>query len=923
MLWKGLLFAIAIGYLAILFAVAYFGDKRADEGRSVIANPYIYTLSIAVYCTAWTFYGSVGRAATTGVSFLSVYLGPTLIAVLWWFVLRKMVRISKAQRITTIPDFIASRYGKSGFLAGLVTVIAVVGIMPYVALQLKAMSISFLILGAYPGSESIGRVAEKGIWGGTEAVLAVLLAVFAILFGTRHIDATERHEGMVLAVAFESFVKLLAFLSVGIFVTFGLFNGFGDLFEQALKAGHGELLKFQEDVDTYSSWFTITFLSMMAILFLPRQFQLLVVENVNEDHIRTASWLFPLYLLVINLFVLPIAFAGLLTFPDADAGQVADRFVLLLPISEQVRALAVLVFIGGLSAATSMVIVASIALSTMICNDLVMPVLLRIKAFHLDERGDLTVLLKAIRRGGIVLVVLLGYVYERLIGESYALVTIGLVSFAAAAQFAPPIIIGIYWKRATRAGAIVGLTGGFAVWCYTLLLPNFAISDLWIGEEFVLHGPFGIELLRPRELFGLSGMDPLTHAVFWSMLVNIGGMLMVSLFTQRSAIERVQAELFVEIYDRAVRGGTTSIWRGETTVSELFDLVARFIGRKEATRAFDLYATQVGLPSQEELRPDPGLIQHAERLLAGAIGNASARVVVSSVVRGEVLSIDEVMTILDETSQILDHSHRIEQKSRELQRATNELKAANERLQELDRLKDEFVSTVTHELRTPLTSIRAFSEILLKSPELELEKRQEFLGIIVKESERLTRLINQVLDFAKLESGRVDWQMEQLDLNSVIRDAINATSQLFKDKSARLETELAPGLATTYGDYDRLMQVLINLLSNAVKFCAPDGGQVHVSLESANGCVRVRVRDNGHGIPPEQHERIFQRFHQVSDKTSGKPKGTGLGLAISRHIIEHHNGSIWVESAPGEGATFCVELPMCPRVEEPVSEAAS
>ncbi len=902
MIGEGLLFLIALTYLAGLFAVAYYGDKRADQGRSVIANPYVYTLSLAVYCTAWTFYGSVGRAAGAGIGFLSVYLGPTLIAILWWSVLRKIVRISKVQRITTIPDFIASRYGKSGSLAGLVTVIAVVGIMPYIALQLKAVSISFDVLSQVSDPLTSGSPRDEGLWSGTAAVVSALLAAFAILFGTRHIDVTERHEGMVLAVAFESFVKLVAFLSVGIFVTFGLFGGFGDLFERAAAAGHRELMQFQDVGGTYSSWFTITFLSMMAILFLPRQFQLLVVENVNEDHIRTAAWLFPLYLLVINLFVLPIAFAGLITFPDGNSHEIADRFVLLLPISEQARGLAVFVFIGGLSAATSMVIVASIALSTMICNDLVMPVLLRVRVFRLRQRGDLTVLLKVIRRGGIVLVVFLGYLYYRLIGESYALVTIGLVSFAAAAQFGPPILIGIYWKRATRVGAIVGLSGGFVVWCYTLLLPNFALSDIWISQAFVDSGPLGISLLRPRELFGLHGMAPLTHGVFWSMLVNVGGIVIVSLFSRQSAIERVQAELFVDVYRRAVREGSTLFWRGETSVVELFDLASRFIGRREASLAFDRYARQRGVQSRKELRPDSGLIHHAEQLLAGAIGNASARVMVSSVVKGEVLSIDEVMTILHETSQILDYSHRLEE-------ASNELKAANERLQELDRLKDEFVTTVTHELRTPLTSIRAFSEILLNNPDMDDDKRQEFLGIIVKESERLTRLINQVLDFAKLESGRIEWNMEPLDFKTLVQDAVNATAQLFKENAIRLDLAFTADTPRVDGDYDRLMQVVINLLSNAVKFSDSEDGRVVVELLAEKERALLRVRDNGQGIPAEEHERVFERFHQVSDRTSGKPKGTGLGLAISQHIVDHHDGRIWVESSPGHGATFCVALP--------------
>jgi Na+/proline symporter/signal transduction histidine kinase len=898
----GIVLLVSLAYLLLLFCIAYYGDKRADAGRSLIANPYIYTLSIAVYCTAWTFYGSVGRAAVTGVGFLNVYLGPTLAALLWWQVLRKIVRISRVHRITSIPDFIASRYAKSGFLAGLVTVIAVVGIMPYISLQLKAVSVSFDVLSQYPE-----LVQPQGAVGGEEGsdkalFVALMLAAFAILYGTRHIDATERHEGMVLAVAFESLTKLLAFLLVGGFVTFGLFDGFGDLFSQAMAAGYERLTVFEAVPGGYAAWLAITFLSMCAVLFLPRQFQLLVVENVNEDHIRTAAWLFPLYLLVINLFVLPIAFAGLLRFPNGSVE--ADTFVLAIPIAEQAWALALLVFIGGLSAATSMVIVASIALSTMICNDLVMPVLLRIRALRLNERPDLTGLLIAIRRGGILLVLLLGYMYYRLIGESYALVSIGLVSFAAAAQFAPAIIIGIYWKRANRTGAIAGLTGGFVVWIYTLLLPGFVRSG-WIDSRILIEGPFGIALLKPYELFGLSGLDHITHAVFWSMLVNIGGLVLVSMFSRASALEQVQARLFVDVYKHAHRSGGAVLWRGTARLDELRDLLSRFIGPVEARVFYQHHAPD----GEVAVSVDPSVVNEAERLLAGAIGGASARVMVSSVVKGEVLGIEEVMTILDETSQILDYSRRLEDKQQALQRAGRDLRAANERLKELDLLKDDFVSTVTHELRTPLTSIRAFSEILLNNPDVDPAQRTEFLSIIVRESERLTRLINEVLDFAKIESGRAEWNMQRLDLTGLMNDALATTGQLFKDAHVTLEVEVPDRACEVEGDYDRLMQVVINLLSNAVKFCDEDAGQVQVGLGCQGDQVRIWVTDNGPGINPQHQPLIFERFHQVTEKRSGKPKGTGLGLAISRKIMERHQGRIWVESEPGRGATFLVELP--------------
>jgi Na+/proline symporter/nitrogen-specific signal transduction histidine kinase len=900
MLQPWVILVVSFCYLGILFAIAYYADKRADAGRSIISNPYIYTLSIAVYCTAWTFYGSVGRAATTGAGFLPIYLGPTLMAALWWYVLRKIIRIAKVHRLTSIADFIASRYAKDPLIGGIVTIIAVVGILPYISLQLKAVSTSFNVLHSFEGPSAL-LVQTDFIWHDTALYVALIMALFSILFGTRHIDASERHEGMVAAVAFESVVKLAAFLVAGIFVSYSLFSGPADLIHDAANSPKlARLMKLEALEGGYASWFTLIFLSMMAILFLPRQFHILVVENVNEEHIRKASWLFPLYLLAINVFVLPISLAGMLLFPDGSVDP--DTFVLTVPLHTGQELVALFVFLGGLSAATGMVIVATIALSTMVCNDLVMPVLLRIRSF---QRTDLRSVLLAIRRGTILATLLLGYAFFRLIGESYTLVTLGLVSFAAAAQFAPVILIGIYWKGASRRGAIAGLLAGFTVWVYTLLLPSFAISG-WIPASIIEPGPFGVGLLSPYHLFGLDMFDHVTHSVFWSMLLNVGLLVGVSLFDRQNAMERLQAVQFVDVFRHG--GIDTRRWSGTATVTELKELVARFIGADHADRAFAEYEARHGLIQNPSTHADAGLVRFAERKLAGAIGAASARVMISSVVKGEEISLEGVMKILDEASQVIEYSHRLEEKSRELVETTAELKAANRRLEELDRLKDEFVSTVTHELRTPLTSVRAFSEILRDNPSLSPAERHKFLEIIVKESERLTRLINQVLDLAKIESGSVEWTMARVNLNEVIEEASSSLSQLFRDHSIKLAKMLPPESVFVMADHDRIIQVTINLLSNAVKFCTPGTGQVTVRLLSLPGKARVEVEDNGPGIDPKEQDRIFDKFHQLKGLHGEKPKGSGLGLTICHRIIKHHGGHIWVESKPGAGATLIFEL---------------
>jgi Na+/proline symporter/nitrogen-specific signal transduction histidine kinase len=915
MLPDWLILAASFAYLGVLFAVAYYADKRADEGRSVIANPYIYSLSLAVYATAWTYYGSVGRAAQNGIGFLPIYLGPTLMVALWWLVLRKMIRICKANRITSLADFIASRYGKSALLGGLVTIIAVVGIVPYISLQLKAISSTLPILLHYPEITPPSQAAGS-ILGDTSLYIALALAVFTIIFGTRHLDAAERHEGMVAAIAFESIVKLVAFLAVGAFVTFWMFDGFADLFEQAAAKPEVAALFVigGGESDIFRSWAqlaSLAFLSMLAIMFLPRQFQIAVVENVDENHLNKAIWLFPLYMLVINLFVLPIAFGGLLHFP---AGSVdPDTFVLTLPMAERMQGLALAAFIGGLSAATGMVIVETIALSTMVCNDLVMPVLLRLRRLRLAERRDLTALLLGIRRGAIVLVLLLGYLYFRLAGEAYALVAIGLISFAAVAQFAPAILGGMFWKGGTRSGALAGLSAGFLVWLYTLLLPAFARSG-WLPISFLEQGPFGIALLKPLELFGLRGLDQIPHAMLWSMLANIGCYVGISLLGRPSALTTRQATLFVDVFTRTGEGAR--FWRGTGSVPDLHALLARFLGVERANEAFAEHARSRGLAwPGPGLAADAALVHFVETELAGAIGAASAHIMVASAVKEEALSVDEVLGMLDEASQVIVYSHKLEQKSRELEAATAELKAVNERLKELDKLKDDFVSSISHELRTPLTSIRAFSEILRDNPDVELEERAEFLGIIIKESERLIRLINQILDLSKLESGRTDWHITDVSLADVVRDSIAATSQLFRERGARLETDMPDSVPLIAADRDRLMQVVINVLSNAVKFCAKEDGRVEVRLRNLGEVLRVDVKDNGMGISAKDQPIIFEKFRQAGDTLTDKPQGTGLGLPISRQIVEHFNGRLWVESVPGAGATFSFTLPLLPKAQ--------
>jgi Na+/proline symporter/nitrogen-specific signal transduction histidine kinase len=904
MLSPALVIGASFAYLSLLFAVAYFGDRRAAQGRSIIDNPWTYALSLAVYCTAWTYFGSVGRAATGGVWFLPIYLGPTLAMVMGWMVLRKMIRIAKAYRITSIADFIGSRYGKSPTLAGLVTLIAVVGIVPYIALQLKAVSAGYALLTSPLGAAP----SDPEHWSQDSTFyVALALAGFAMVFGARHLDTTERHEGMVAAIAFESVVKLVAFLAVGLFVVYGLFNGFDDLFSQARAAPElGKLLRLEQGGNfAWSQWFALTMLSMLSVLFLPRQFQVMVVENVRESHLRRAVWVFPLYLLAINLLVLPIALGGLLHFGSGQMNP--ENFVLSLPLAAGQNALALFAFIGGLSAATGMVIVETIAVSTMVSNELVMPLLLRTRHLRREAGYDLPRVLLAIRRAAILLVLVLGYVYFHLAGEAYALVSIGLISFAAVAQFAPAVLGGLYWKGGTRLGALAGLLAGFLMWAYTLMLPSIAKSG-WLGTDFLTQGPWGLALLQPEQLLGLRGLDGLTHALFWSLLVNIGAYVGLSLWRPPSGREASQALLFVDVFRRTISSSPV-FWRGHAKVPDLLKLSQRFLGEYKTRQLFSAYARQIGAANVDAIRADARLVQFVETQLAGAVGSASARLLVASVVEEEALTADDVLSILDEASQLRAHSRELEEKSRSLEQATAELRQANEQLKSLDRLKDDFMSSVTHELRTPLTSIRALAELMRDDPKIALQQRRQFIDIIVAETQRLSRLVNQVLDMAKIESGHADWHCEQVDMRALVNQAVSTTAEMFHERQAVVQVTLPDQAPPLMVDPDRVMQVLLNLLSNAAKFVPSSGGRVDVGLEVDDTGVTVSVQDNGPGVAVAQQAVIFDRFRQGGD-SANRPQGTGLGLPISRQIVEHFGGRLWLESDPGQGGCFRFFLPV-------------
>ena len=481
------------------------------------------------------------------------------------------MRIGRVHRITSIADLISSRYGKSTSLAVLVTIIAVIATTPYIALQLQSVTRSY-------------QVIAGGVDGVTTAFwIAAGMALFTILFGTRNLDANERHHGVVAAIALEAIVKLVALIAVGIFATYGLANGLGDVFANAPD----EAIRGAGDIFG-PRWAVLTFLSATAIICLPRQFQVTVVENINERHLATASWLFPLYLLGMSAFIMPIALVGQQVMPE---GANPDLYVLTLPLTEQRHELALLAFLGGFSSATSMVIVAAIAVSTMVSNHIVMPVALKLLAGNAVS-GDVRSLVLTSRRISIGVVLGLGFLYFYASGGSDALAAIGLIAFVGVAQFLPSLLGGIFWRGATRAGALSGLLVGFALWAYTLFLPSFG-GDFILSASLLNEGPWGAELLRPQSLFGLQELDPLVHAVVWSIGANALTFILVSSLTQPSDLERLQGALFVDV-DRSAGGGFSGFSAGTADSEGLFVLAQRILGADPARRLFDEMARAQG-----------------------------------------------------------------------------------------------------------------------------------------------------------------------------------------------------------------------------------------------------------------------------------------------------------------------------------------
>lgn len=883
------IFLTLILYLVLLFGIAYRIDLSKKWRKRIAGNPTVYALTLAVYCSAWTFFGSVGAASTYSIEFLTIYIGPLIVAPLMWIIYRKFIRISKAQGITSMSDFISSRYNKSIVLNRLVTVLLAVGIIPYIALQ---------ITGIERGLETVISWGDKSqtdfsFFGFIDMafVVTVGLGLFLIAFTTRKLQDKSQNQGMMGAIAFESIVKLVVFIVFGIYVCYYIFD---DQSQVYALIPDGEL-KLNTS-NNFSQWFGMIILSGLAFLFLPRQFEVGVFAASNETQLKKAIWMFPIYLILINLFVVPIAVAGNHFFSETDVDK--DTYMLALPLLNGHKWMAIFVLLGGFSAASGMIIVATHAISKMVANSILLPSFIDRPFFINRFKGKDHKIPVLFRRISILIVLLLAYFYYKLVAVEYSLISIGLVSFIAVSQFAPAILGGIFWKHGNVKGAFAGIISGFVIWFLFLVIPTLFGGT--VNKNYIMLVTESIENNHGAII---------TTVFFWSMFVNASLYVFVSLISKQSNLERNQAELFVNIYNYSESVESSVVWKGKAFFPDVQSLLSRFLGEQRANYELRTFTEKNNIQLDEKEELDSRVVRHVEKLLSNMIGSSSARILVASVTKEDQISMEDVVDILEESQKLMVLNKELNQTSQELKRLSDALKLTNQKLKKNDLLKDEFLYTVTHELRTPLTSIKALSELLTDDERMPEEIRKEFLQTILKETNRMTRLISQVLDLENFESGKHQLRISHADINELIVYCTNTIDETFKKKNISLHIALDDTLPVMELDYDRITQVVINLLTNASNHCNTTKGEIWVGTRKSNNTVVVEITDNGEGVERGMEQVIFEKFFQADNKGTKKSKGSGLGLAISKKIIQLHEGKIWVEKDETFGAKFIFTLP--------------
>ena len=866
------LFAIIMLYLALLFFIAFWAEKRKSNFWA--NNPYVYSLSLAVYCTAWTYYGSIGVAANQGLEYLAIYIGPIIIIPAWIVINSKIIRISRVNKISSIADFISLRYGNSRSFGAIISVVCILAIIPYIGLQIKAISDTFHLV---TKSEN-----PNNIFTDTATYVVLLIAIFSSYYGTRYVDASEKRLGIISAVAVESFLKLIFFVILGIFVTYGIFNGFDDIYEKAKNLPEFTQRNSFNGLEGSFNWMLTSMLSMTAIFLLPRQFHTTIIENRKENHLKTAIWVFPLYLLIFNFFVFPIAWGGKILFLGQNVNP--ELFPILIPQKFGSILISVIVFLGGLSASISMIIISSVTLSIMLSNNVIIPYgwidTFKTKNDTFNNKNIVN-----IRKVSIFLLIITAFVfYKYLILES-SLFSVGLVSFVLIAQLAPSFFGAIFWRRGTYTGAVIGLILGILICYINLIIPQYLKA---------INPELAINQYRILQFFKIPYLETIPQVFFWSLLANATVFTIISVSSKGNYRERNYAEIYVDINRYIQNHEGAYIWKGKANVSDIRKILVKFLGDKKTKQALKIFNLKYNIDDENDTA-DSRFIKFSENLLSGRIGTASAKILIEGVTKEDKISLPEVLKILEESKENITLNRKLTEQSRQLRRLSDDLRSANSSLIEKDKQKDDFLDSVTHELRTPITAIRAAGEILLDDDDIPVEIKKDFLENIISESDRLNELINDILYLDKLESGTIKLNINKNNIIDTYHKALKPIYHLIQQKNIHHSEINLLNDNEFYYDEARIIQVFQNILGNAYKF-TEESGMIQVKFQEKDNLLKIGIFNTGKKIPDEDIDLIFDKFYQSKHQNIRKPVGTGLGLAICKKIIDAHQGKIYAEN---------------------------
>ena len=866
------LFAIIMLYLALLFFIAFWAEKRKSNFWA--NNPYVYSLSLAVYCTAWTYYGSIGVAANQGLEYLAIYIGPIIIIPAWIVINSKIIRISRVNKISSIADFISLRYGNSRSFGAIISVVCILAIIPYIGLQIKAISDTFHLV---TKSEN-----PNNIFTDTATYVVLLIAIFSSYYGTRYVDASEKRLGIISAVAVESFLKLIFFVILGIFVTYGIFNGFNDIYEKAKNLPEFTQRNSFNGLEGSFNWMLTSMLSMTAIFLLPRQFHTTIIENRKENHLKTAIWVFPLYLLIFNFFVFPIAWGGKILFLGQNVNP--ELFPILIPQKFGSILISVIVFLGGLSASISMIIISSVTLSIMLSNNVIIPYgwidTFKTKNDTFNNKNIVN-----IRKVSIFLLIITAFVfYKYLILES-SLFSVGLVSFVLIAQLAPSFFGAIFWRRGTYTGAVIGLILGILICYINLIIPQYLKA---------INPELAINQYRILQFFKIPYLETIPQVFFWSLLANATVFTIISVSSKGNYRERNYAEIYVDINRYIQNHEGAYIWKGKANVSDIRRILVKFLGDKKTKQALKIFNLKYNIDDENDTA-DSRFIKFSENLLSGRIGTASAKILIEGVTKEDKISLPEVLKILEESKENITLNRKLTEQSRQLRRLSDDLRSANSSLIEKDKQKDDFLDSVTHELRTPITAIRAAGEILLDDDDIPVEIKKDFLENIISESDRLNEIINDILYLDKLESGTIKLNINKNNIIDTYHKALKPIYHLIQQKNIHHSEINLLNDNEFYYDEARIIQVFQNILGNAYKF-TEESGMIQVKFQEKDNLLKIGIFNTGKKIPDEDIDLIFDKFYQSKHQNIRKPVGTGLGLAICKKIIDAHQGKIYAEN---------------------------